>query len=31
MRDLACGSLRVMQQILRGKLDENVEWVFICI
>jgi hypothetical protein len=25
MRDLACGSLRVMQQILRGKLDENVE------
>jgi hypothetical protein len=25
MRDLACGSLRVMHQVLRGELDTCVE------
>jgi hypothetical protein len=27
--DLACGSLRVMQQIFRGELDKYKTWVFI--
>jgi hypothetical protein len=31
MWDLACSSLHVMQQILRGKLDKSTLWVSILI
>jgi hypothetical protein len=29
--DLACGSLRVMQQTPRGELDKSIMWVSRCI
>jgi hypothetical protein len=29
MLDLACGSLRLMQRILKGELIKNIVWVFI--
>jgi hypothetical protein len=29
MWDLACGSLHIMAQILRGELDKSMLWVFI--
>jgi hypothetical protein len=28
MWDLACSSLHVMQQILKGKLIKNIRWVY---